>query len=286
MPTGSLDHETMSIASMSEMYFKFYSHSEFLQNVPIPISVWYWTNSQLSSKFVFLYTSKFSVEIGPRWLAAFIDEGMNNPHTNALVFITSIANVEWPVVIPNFFCKCWKTYVKQFVHESTLSSGYQNTRCPFWNIWRRNFEFKSIFGPMIFLTIRTSRTGPMIVLPGIAAKTLDRGVTRESVYSLHNGMICPKPSSSSGLVFVGHTSGNLVHERCAFCSPLWIELFRTVIRSPECLPVVCFQTLILEKTPKSSLLVNSRSFYFFFGLVEDKILQWRRWRRIAARTGG
>ena len=45
-------------------------------------------------------------------MAAFIDEDMNNPQINSLVFIASIANVEWPFVIPNFFCKCWKTFGK------------------------------------------------------------------------------------------------------------------------------------------------------------------------------
>ena len=43
--------------------------------------------------------------------------------------------------------------------------------------------------------------GPKIVLPRIAATTRDRGFTRESLYSRHNGMTCPKPSSSSGLVY-------------------------------------------------------------------------------------
>ena len=37
--TESLDHETMSISSMKEMYFQSYSHSESLQNVPISVSV-------------------------------------------------------------------------------------------------------------------------------------------------------------------------------------------------------------------------------------------------------
>ena len=55
-------------------------------------------------------TSKFSVQFGPRWMAAFIDEDMNNPHINTLVFTASIANFEWPILIPNFFCKCWKTF--------------------------------------------------------------------------------------------------------------------------------------------------------------------------------
>ena len=50
-------------------------------------------------------------------------------------------------------------------------------------------------------------TGPIIVPPGIAAKAVDYGFTRESVYSRHNEMSCPEPSSSSGLVFfVAHTS--------------------------------------------------------------------------------
>ena len=43
-------------------------------------------------------------------------------------------------------------------------------------------------------------TGPMIVPPGIAANALGCAFTRESVISRHGGMICPKPSSSSGRV--------------------------------------------------------------------------------------
>ena len=44
-------------------------------------------------------------------------------------------------------------------------------------------------------------TGPITVLPGIAAKTLDWGFAWESVYSRHDGTSCPKPSSSSGRVW-------------------------------------------------------------------------------------
>ena len=32
----------------------------------------------------------------------------------------------------------------QFVHESPLSSGYQNPKCPFWILWGRKFDFKSM----------------------------------------------------------------------------------------------------------------------------------------------
>ena len=40
--------------------------------------------------------------------------------------------------------------------------------------------------------------------------------------------------------------------------PLWIELYRTVIRSPECFPANRFQVLVLEKIPKALLLVISK----------------------------
>ena len=96
-----------------------------------------------------------------------------------------------------------------------------------------------------------------MVPPAIAAKALDCGFTRESMYSRHNGMICPKPSSSVRLSFAAHTR------------PLWIELSRTVIRSSECVSVNCFQILVLEKIPEVLLLVISRlskhhwSRYFF-----------------------
>ena len=46
LPTWLLDHETIPISSMREMTFQAVSHSEFLQNVPISTSKWYWTNCQ------------------------------------------------------------------------------------------------------------------------------------------------------------------------------------------------------------------------------------------------
>ena len=63
----------------------------------------------------------------------------------------------------------------------------------------------SVVGGILFtywsrITIWTSMTGPTIVPPGIAAEALDCGFTRGRVCSLQNGMICPKPSSSSGRV--------------------------------------------------------------------------------------
>ena len=49
--------------------------------------------------------------------------------------------------------------------------------------------------------------------------------------------------------------------------PLWIEESRTVTRSPECFPANCFQMLVLETTPKSSLLVNSRCWVFLYSRI-------------------
>ena len=86
----------------------------------------------------------------------------------------------------------------QFIHESTLSSGYQNPRCPLWIIWRWNFDFKSM-GAKTF-TMWTSMTGPTIVSPRNWCMCSASWVCSRSVYSRHNGMICPKPSSSSGRV--------------------------------------------------------------------------------------
>ena len=47
-------------------------------------------------------------------MAAFIDEDMNILHINTFVFNASIENVEYPAVIPNFFCKKWKTFVVMY----------------------------------------------------------------------------------------------------------------------------------------------------------------------------
>ena len=38
-------------------------------------------------------------------MAVFIDEDMNIPHINKLVLSASIEDVEYPAVIPNFFCR-------------------------------------------------------------------------------------------------------------------------------------------------------------------------------------
>ena len=40
---------------MREMYFQSYSHWEFLQNVPISVSVWFWTNSEFLEARVLVY---------------------------------------------------------------------------------------------------------------------------------------------------------------------------------------------------------------------------------------
>ena len=53
-------------------------------------------------------------------MAAFIDENMNDPQINTLVFTSSMANFEEPVVIPNFFCKHGKTLVKYWWFEILL----------------------------------------------------------------------------------------------------------------------------------------------------------------------
>ena len=51
-------------------------------------------------------------------MAPFIDKDRYFLHVNTLVFDDSSANVENPAVIPNFFCKKWKTFVMYwwFVH--------------------------------------------------------------------------------------------------------------------------------------------------------------------------
>ena len=58
LSTWSLDHETILISSMREMSSQAVSHSEFLRNVPI-LDFWVMLN-KLSSKFVFLQTSRFA----------------------------------------------------------------------------------------------------------------------------------------------------------------------------------------------------------------------------------
>ena len=121
-----------------------------------------------------------------------------------------------------------------FIHEPTPSSGYQNIGCPCWIIWWWNCNFKSIFFWRIF-TIWTSMTGPIIGPPGIAAKTRIVGLLGKVYF----------------LCIMDWSAQNRRPRHVWFCSsyqlkpsartmrlrkPLWIELFRTVIRSPECFP--------------------------------------------------
>ena len=47
----------------------------------------------------------------PVYAGTTIDEDMNDPHINTLVFCASIENVEQPVVIPNFLANIGKTFV-------------------------------------------------------------------------------------------------------------------------------------------------------------------------------
>ena len=94
MSTGSLDHEKLSIVFIFRI-----SPECFNTNFCVILN-------KFGISFLLLYTSKF-----PRWMAAFSDEDMNNHHINLLVFISSIANVVSPAVIPSFFCWKWKIFV-------------------------------------------------------------------------------------------------------------------------------------------------------------------------------
>ena len=44
-------------------------------------------------------------------MAAFIDWDMNILHINTFVFNAFIETVEYPAIIPNFFCRTWKIFV-------------------------------------------------------------------------------------------------------------------------------------------------------------------------------
>ena len=121
-----------------------------------------------------------------------------------------------------------------FIHEPTPSSGNHYIECPFPVVG----DGTAISNPrwsMIF-TIWTSMTGPIIVPPGSAAKILDCGCARESMYSLQYGMICPKPSSSSGRV-LEFIPADTCAERCEFANPCesncLSQWFEVLIVSPQ-----------------------------------------------------
>ena len=83
-----------------------------------------------------------------------------------------------------------------FIHEPTLSCGNHNIGCPLSTIVWQNCNFKSIldknFHDLNFNDWSKSCSNK--------CSSKNWRFTRENVFSLHNGMICPKPSSSSNLV--------------------------------------------------------------------------------------
>ena len=138
----------------------------------------------------------------------------------------------------------------QFVHESTVSCGYQNRWWPFWIFWRWMPKFRTTW---------TSMTSPKNCFSWNCFINSDCGFALGCENSRHNGMGSPLPSSSSR--FVSHT-------RCTV--PEWCE-FENIcelnsLGSLECFPQ-SYQMLVLERTPKSSVLVNSRSWVFLWWIL-------------------
>ena len=82
----------------------------------------------------------------PTWMAAFIDEDMNILHINTLVFNASSANVEYPAVIPNFFCKKWKILVMYwwFVFFVFWNSGLGVAPCTSFPLLLEHFLVDSL----------------------------------------------------------------------------------------------------------------------------------------------
>ena len=109
-----------------------------------------------------------------------------------------------------------------FVHESTLSLGYKNIRCPSWIVWRWNCGLKS----------KIVKNFPRCELQWLVQKLFFR-----------NCCICSA-------------------DTCTRTMHLRKTLFRTVVRSPECFPATGFPEPVLEKIPKSSHLVHSRFLVF------------------------
>ena len=99
----------------------------------------------------------------------------------------------------------------QFVHESTLSSGNQTPRCPFWIIWRWNFDFTSMGAKHLYDV--TFNDWSNDCSPRIVAQALDSGCA----FSTHWDGI----SKTAVLVrfgLVAHTSRYPVPERCEFAN--------------------------------------------------------------------
>ena len=99
-----------------------------------------------------------------------------------------------------------------------------------------------------FFTMWTSMTGPIIVPPGIAARTLDRGFTWK-VYILYIMEWSAENRRPRQVWFCCSNQLKPGARTMRLRKPLWIELFSDS-DSKSWFPANCFHELVLEKIPK------------------------------------
>ena len=136
-----------------EMYFQSYSHQESLQNVPIPISVWYWTNSEfprsscscvlpnslynlVQDEWLLSLTKTWTIPISIHWSLVLQLKMLSDP----LWFSTSFANVGKPsssiddlrssyYETPPLFTFRTSFLTPVELEDSSLSSCFQKSAC-------------------------------------------------------------------------------------------------------------------------------------------------------------
>ena len=127
----------------------------------------------------------------------------------------------------------------QFVHESTLSYGYQNPRCPFWIIWRWNFDFQSMGAKHLYDVNFNAWSNKWFFqefmhklwIVGLLAEVCVLGILGWDLQNRRPRQVW----SCSSTQPIPSTRTKRVRK------PLWIEQSRTVIRSLECfsLTLIC-----------------------------------------------
>ena len=100
--TGSLDHERMPISPKRWMRFQSCVHSEFLQNAPISISIWYWIRPEFPrSSYSCRFPSSPNNLFQDEWLLS-LTKTWTFLHLKSFVFNIWSANVEHPAVKTSF----------------------------------------------------------------------------------------------------------------------------------------------------------------------------------------
>ena len=88
-----------------------YSHSESLQNAPMWNSLWHWISSECPRSSCSCRLPNWPNNlVQDEWLLS-LTKTWKSTYQHILSSMLPLKNVEYPAVIPNFFCKKWKIFV-------------------------------------------------------------------------------------------------------------------------------------------------------------------------------